>query len=274
MAVDTMAKALEGKRPDMSGLFGVPTTQLQVMKDGKVKGKDMRDIQIIRHGATKLNNDDASVDRVRGWKDIPLSPDGKSEAERLGTKLKSTPPDVLVSSDLKRAHDTAKIISDKTGVPISAVTKDFRPWNAGDFAGKPSSEAVPILAEYATKTPDKEIPGGESFNTFRLRFLQGLANTLDRHDGKIAIVTHHRGERLLHAWRKAGFPKNGDIDMGEFNKKGEHPGAITEMEIPKTWLRSVTDGLAMNDQPFSEVASSDRAKDHFDMPKTYAARKA
>jgi hypothetical protein len=36
-----------------------------------------RHIIISRHGATPLNNDDVSVDRIRSWKDIALSPDSR-----------------------------------------------------------------------------------------------------------------------------------------------------------------------------------------------------
>ena len=94
-----------------------------------------RTIQLIRHGATRLNNDDVSVDRIRGWKDIPLSPDGKKEAERIGREIAKNPPDFIASSDLERAYDTAKAIADACDMAVGDVTKGFRPWNLGDFEG-------------------------------------------------------------------------------------------------------------------------------------------
>jgi broad specificity phosphatase PhoE len=192
---------------------------------------ETRDIQIVRHGATALNNSDVSVDRIRGWKDIPLSPEGKVEAKRLGREMRKDKPDVIVSSDLSRAADTAKIISKITKVPISEVSKDFRPWDVGDYAGLISKKALPLLARHVDN-PDKTCPGGESFNQFRSRFLNGVRRVLERYEGKVAIVAHHRNERILVAWAKVGFPADGDIDIKVFTEKGDAPGTVREMAIP------------------------------------------
>jgi broad specificity phosphatase PhoE len=199
---------------------------------------DTRQIQIVRHGATKLNSDDNSVDRIRGWRDIPLSDEGKEQAKRLGYAMLNDRPDVIVTSDLCRAHETAKMISDIIDVPIEEVSEKFRPWNVGDYAGMLSAKAIPILARYACDTPDKPMPGGESFNDFHKRFFDGLNETLQQQSGRVAVVTHHRNERLLHAWAKKGFPTDGGIDLKEFNKKGEHTGSVTSLDIPADSLRT------------------------------------
>lgn len=198
-----------------------------------------RTIMLIRHGATRMNNDDVSVDRIRGWKDIPLSKDGEEEAHRLGEKIKKDPPDVIVSSDLKRAADTAGIISDLTGVPVEEYTKNFRPWNVGEYAGSVTKDTIPILAKYATDKPSENLPGGESFDDFASRFLGGVAKVLDKYDGVVAIVTHHRGERLMKAWIKKGCPPDGEIDKAEFCKKGEHTGSVSHLKVPMECLQEV-----------------------------------
>lgn len=199
---------------------------------------DTRQIMIVRHGATSMNNEDVSVDRIRGWRDIPLSAEGKQQAKRLGYAMLNDRPDVIVSSDLKRAHDTAKTVSGIIGVPVSDVSQSFRPWNVGDYAGMVSKKAIPILARYACDTPDTPIPGGESFNDFKDRFFDGLNDTLQKYDGRVAIVTHHRNERLIHAWAKAGFPDDHGIDIAEFNKKGEPTGGVKSLEIPAESLQA------------------------------------
>lgn len=227
-----MISALRGpQRPDPSGaVFSTPPEKLREMSG--TGGQNLRRVQIIRHGATALNNDDVSVDRIRGWKDVPLSPDGKKEAEKLADKIAKDPPDAIVSSDLKRAHDTAEAISDKIGIPISTVSHVFRPWNVGKYAGQVSSKVLPILGELAAERPDEKTPQGESFNDFRKRFLCGVYTALKRHDGVVAIVAHHRNERLLNAWAKNGYPQDGAIDEKEFNQKGEHTGGVQHMVIP------------------------------------------
>ena len=198
---------------------------------------DTRKILLIRHGATSLNNDDVSVDRVRGWKDIPLSPDGVKEVERLGDKIKRDPPDVLVTSDLKRACETAKIISARTGVPVVEITKAFRPWDVGSLAGQLSKKIVPVLADYASNKPDEPVSSRESFNDFRKRFLGGLKETLQKYDGVVGIVTHHRGERLLRAWAAKGFPPDGAVDIAVFSEHGGATGSARTMQIPMAALQ-------------------------------------
>ena len=200
---------------------------------------EKRNIMLVRHGATEMNNDDVSVDRLRGWTDVPLSAQGREEAQRLGQKLKANPPSTILTSDLERAADTAKVISQATGAPIAEETQDFRPWNVGDLAGKKSSEGIPVLANYAEHKPGEAVPGGEAFNDFKKRFFTGLLDAIDNHEGTIAIVSHHRGERLLRAWEAAGFPENGDIDIKTFNQKGEHTGQVIPLEIPVGRLRAV-----------------------------------
>ena len=193
----------------------------------------MRDVSIIRHGATRMNNDDVSVDRIRGWKDIPLTAEGKKEADALGEQMKRNRPDVLLTSDLRRAAETADIISAKIWVPVAQESKGFRPWDVGDYAGETTKIAIPILADYAMHKPGTKVPGGESFNDFRDRFFGAVQDALREYEGRIGIVTHHRGERLMHAWSANGYPDDGSIKISEFNKKGEAPGSISDMKIPQ-----------------------------------------
>lgn len=200
-----------------------------------------RTLRICRHGATHLNNNDTSVDRIRGWKDVPLSEEGKKEAAKLAEKMAKDPPDHLVCSDLARAHDTAKAIAKACDIPIDEVSSGFRPWNVGKFAGQSSKTAVPILCDYAINKPDEAVPEGESFNDFRSRFFKALNEVVEKYDGTIAVVTHHRGERLLSSWQAAGFPADGTIDGKEFTKKGEGTAGSEDMEIPSDKLSAAAE---------------------------------
>jgi len=190
-----------------------------------------RKVTIIRHGATSLNNDDVSIDRIRGWQNVPLSKSGASEANRLGKELKKNPPDKLITSDLDRASETAEIISKHTGAPVVEKTRALRPWNVGDYTGQTTEKALPVLTHHMEHS-DKEVPGGESFNDFKNRFLGGVHKILKKHSGNVALVTHHRGERLLEAWKKKGFPADGDIDLKTFNQKGNPTASQQTMDIP------------------------------------------
>ena len=185
---------------------------------------------VIRHGSTALN---LGSERIRGWVDVPLAPEGIKEAEDGAKKLKGKGVDGIISSDLSRAHTTAKIYSKELGVPIIQVTSAFRPWNLGNMQGQPTKDVLPLLQYYIKDEPDTIIPGGESFNQFKKRFLAAVLEVQKKYPTqRIAVVTHHRGERLLQGWHDAGKPQNyHEIKPEVFMHKGIPPGAFTDFKI-------------------------------------------
>jgi broad specificity phosphatase PhoE len=194
----------------------------------------MRMVVLIRHGATALNKGKKG-DRIRGWLNVALSDVGIEESKKTGAKLAKDPnkPDLLVSSDLTRSWQTANIVSKLAKIQLAPPTMALRPWDLGEFAGQESEKVVPQIIKYVTEKPDKAVPGGESFNKFRNRALGGIAQILAAvPDELIGLVTHHRVERLIEAWRVAGFPPDGHIDLATFTKHGENTGAIQEIQFP------------------------------------------
>lgn len=221
---------------------------------GLFAGGEVRHVFIVRHGATSMNNDDASIDRIRGWKDVPLSPAGREEAQGMAEVMAAhVKPDAIIASDLTRAYETAEILSDVTGSPITEVTMALRPWNVGALAGTLSSQAVPLLCHYAEYMPDVAVHGGESFNDFRARFFNGLHRALERNAGLIAMVAHHRNDRLLHAWRTKGYAGDGEVDSTEFNRHGQHTGRYDSIDIPMGALQSAAQVWDAGDPDYGKV---------------------
>lgn len=197
-------------------------------------GGPTKTLLIVRHGATKLNNQtDMSEDRIRGWSNVPLSSEGIQEAHKAAADLMSYGCEMVLSSDLTRAADTAEIISQTIHCPVH-LTGILRPWNLGDLQGASTKRALPIIEKFVVDAPDKSVPGGESFNSFKDRALvRGLPQLIQMIGEKIAVlVTHHRDERLYFAWRDAGFPPDFSIKLSTFLQKGEAPGAVLPFEIP------------------------------------------
>jgi len=189
-------------------------------------------LYIVRHGETKLNNDtDTSQDRIRGWTDVPLTDKGRQEAKIAGEKLKKHKIEVICCSPLSRAHETAKIIGKELN--IKPVTIDgLKPWNLGELTGTSTKEALPKIAEYVRKKADKKVPEGESFNDFSNRAFEGFKEAIKKADGKtLCVVTHHRDERLIRAWVKAGCPADHHIDLDLFLQKGDPPGGVIALKI-------------------------------------------
>jgi 2,3-bisphosphoglycerate-dependent phosphoglycerate mutase len=69
---------------------------------------------VVRHGETAYN----AEHRYTGKTDIPLSGKGFVQAEETARALACFTPDILLSSTLLRARQTAQIIADSLGLPV------------------------------------------------------------------------------------------------------------------------------------------------------------
>jgi len=176
----------------------------------------------VRHGSTSMNSDG---DRIRGWKDIPLDKEGIEEANNVAKKI--PPVDCIYSSSLQRASDTAETISKHQGGTKLVLTEDLKPWDLGIFTGSHSAQ-IQDKIRYYVEHPEVEVPKGESFDTFRKRFLTFIINLKrDYPVGRIAVVSHYRGDRLLGAWEAAGSKPDMSVDREVFLTKGKlEPGQM------------------------------------------------
>lgn len=158
-------------------------------KDDPPPKDERQPILLIEHGETALDK----LGRVHGGLDTPLSAKGREEAQRLGEQLKrmARRPDVLYTSDRKRAHETAKIAGGIAGIPVK-VKAELRPLDVGDFSGKDEKQVAERLKLYFAK-PWAEIPGGDRVATWRARH-QNFASQIAaeaRKSGMLpAFVTH------------------------------------------------------------------------------------
>lgn len=193
-------------------------------------------IYIVRHGATKLNAEASiSVDRERGWSDVPLTEEGRQEARDAAAKLRPKGITAIVSSDLNRAKETAQIIGGILGMKPEFSFK-LRPWNLGYLTGKDMKDANPEIAEHA-RNPDEPVKEGESFNKFCTRAFDGLAEAAAKHhEHTLLIVAHHRVERLVAAWEALGKPPDHSIDIDTFLEKGDPPGGIIVLNTTEAAL--------------------------------------
>lgn len=84
-------------------------------------------LALVRHGETDWN----SAGRLQGRSDIPLNDLGRRQANDAGAALSAQDWDLLVSSPLRRAVETAEIIGKHVGLEISRTIpglteRDFR----------------------------------------------------------------------------------------------------------------------------------------------------
>lgn len=155
-------------------------------------GMEPTRILAIRHGETAWNVDT----RIQGHLDIPLNATGIAQAQRLARAwLAHEPIHAIFSSDLSRALQTARIVAEATGAPLT-VNPALRERCFGDLQGHTFAEisaSAPLEAErWRRRDPDwTPAGGGESLLSFRERVTQAVQALAAQNAGKtLALFTH------------------------------------------------------------------------------------
>ncbi len=145
-----------------------------------------RRLLLIRHGATEANE----RGRFQGWSHAGLSEGGRAEVERTRNGLAGRAvPDLVVSSDLPRALETARLL-----FPDADLQTDrrLRELSFGAFEGRSHQELLeadsPGYRAWLDDPDGAPPPSGESLTDMRSRVLacwaeQGEVET-------VAVVTH------------------------------------------------------------------------------------
>lgn len=98
----------------------------------------MRQLLFIRHGESEANK----LEICAGHIDVPLTELGRQQAHTAGAELSNggAKVDLIISSPLIRAFDTAVIIAEEIGYPVERIQKTelAREQYRGDLEGKPS----------------------------------------------------------------------------------------------------------------------------------------
>jgi probable phosphoglycerate mutase len=148
-------------------------------------------IVAVRHGETSWNVDA----RIQGQLDIQLNDTGRWQARRVGHALSAEQLGAIYSSDLGRAHETARAIGDAAGIPVIAH-QGLRERRFGMFEGKTFDEIQQAWPDHAQnwrkRIPEWEPPeGGESLLHLRERVNRTISDLAARHGGEqIAVVAH------------------------------------------------------------------------------------
>jgi probable phosphoglycerate mutase len=147
-------------------------------------------ILLVRHGETDWN----SERRWQGHADRPLNDVGREQARELAEALADRGIDVVYSSDLVRARETASIVADRLALPVE-VDAGLREVDVGDWAGK-------LLTEIEEADPEayqrwqqgrKAWNGGESYEEMGERVVAAVLRLAERHPGRTILIVTHGG---------------------------------------------------------------------------------
>ena len=132
---------------------------------------------LVRHGQSTYN----ARALLQGQADPPLSDLGRAEAERLRPCLPPFPPERVITSDLRRASETAAIL----GYPDARRDARWREIDVAGWAGRPLSE-FPTETLAAWRGGKISAPGGETWGDLVAR----VGGAVDELEGEWLIVCH------------------------------------------------------------------------------------
>ncbi len=203
-------------------------------------------IYLIRHGrqANKLVNSNVS-----------LSVEGRRQAELVGSRLLRYHPQILYSSNLIRAVETAEIINSYLDLPYR-TKEDLREICFGDLENHSDAENLEhfpaFLEAYGRYEEDIPYPGGECgrdvYNRGIKAIYEIIAEAREAGYERVAVVTHGVFIRSLLA---GIFGKNFAIKA--LLAKGMENGSITELQyLPDRdlfTLERLNDYAHLEDEP-------------------------
>jgi broad specificity phosphatase PhoE len=192
-----------------------PIKPIQQIKS-KHKINKIKEIYLIRHGQTEWN----VLHKAQGSEhDIPLNDQGREQSKKTGNylanyRLENGSFDLIVSSGMQRAHETAQIIAGIVGYikPI-LIIEDFKERGHGTLGGKTDEELKldpkfnkfielnnlydkepdPIKQQSMIKSHNKilnQLYNTELISDLRYRLKRAIKEIYNRSEKKILIISH------------------------------------------------------------------------------------
>lgn len=149
-------------------------------------------IVLVRHGATDWN----LQGRCQGATDRELSEIGIRQAEQIATLLRDENIEAVYASDLRRARQTAELISQPHNLPVM-IEENIRELDHGALEGLTFNEIKQnyseFLARWRSEPAEIQVPGGERLIDVAERAWQGVARIAERHatERSIVVVSHN-----------------------------------------------------------------------------------
>jgi probable phosphoglycerate mutase len=147
-------------------------------------------IVLVRHGETDWNRES----RFQGHADPPLNELGRAQAEALAGELVAEPLVLAYTSPLRRATQTAEILSTRLDVELR-TSETLMEVDVGSWSGLTRAEVESRYPdgyrrwlEYGHGWED-----GETYEELGRRVVGGLLEIGDRHAGETVLAVTHGG---------------------------------------------------------------------------------
>ncbi len=162
----------------------------------------MLKIYIARHG----QNEDNANGILNGHRDLPLTEIGRQQAHQLakGIKRADFTFDIIYTSPLSRAFDTANVVAEVLELPKPEVMPNLIERDFGIMTGKPIGDIEKYCGSDILKTNTiiyfLSPTGAETFPILLERGKQVLAEVKSKHkSGSVLLVTHGDIGKMIYA---------------------------------------------------------------------------
>jgi isoleucyl-tRNA synthetase len=143
---------------------------------------------VMRHGEAEHNVKGILSGQLNDG--FNLTDNGVKSVKKAAEKLISKKIDLIISSDIDRAAQTSKIISDTLGVKI-IYDERLREVNMGDYDKKKQKDVKSFLQDWSNLKEKIRFPNGDSWDSLKER-IENFYNDLftKYRDKNILIVSH------------------------------------------------------------------------------------
>lgn len=188
---------------------------------------------LARHGLTEWN----ASQRFQGHSDGPLNNTGRQQARALSRRLAGEDFQVICSSDLQRAAQTAQVIAERQNCPV-VLEPRLREVSFGSWEGLTYAEIKQrdpgALAEWASNFLEVHPSDGETVTQLTQRVSQVLQEIRQKYSGQKVLLVSHAGPLQVLVCLAMGFSPSlywqFHIAQGSLSEITFHPaGAILEL---------------------------------------------
>jgi len=140
-------------------------------------------IAFVRHGLTDFNREM----RAQGHLNNPLNEAGILQAKQIAKRLAEENWDMILSSDLWRARQTAERIAEELGAPVSGFDVRLREIGRGQLEGTIEEERI---ARWGPDWRELDL-GEESHESVRERGIGFVRDVAAQYAGKKVLAVSH-----------------------------------------------------------------------------------
>jgi alpha-ribazole phosphatase len=144
---------------------------------------------LMRHGETPWNRQG----RVMGRRPVDLDEDGREQVRSAITLARVLAPDLIMTSPLSRARQSAEIIAGGTGNPPLVEEPAISEVLYGRWEGMGYDELIndAEYLSYRERPLDTPTPGGETIVQVQARGVGAISRALAAHPGKRILFVSH-----------------------------------------------------------------------------------